>query len=263
MNKFSKLQKTTITDEYVSRRIALLWNFLIYDLGMRKIVEEYLKPYSDEINFNNDAKYQYPLSLLYNIGKFPSIKKYGEKFWTSKIKVFQVRIGGEWHPVNKLNTNPFDQADVIVDLFRITGDLENVRDICNDQEELKKYLIDFFNNNDVLNLIKINKIKLSLYTKHNRLASEIGEKAESEVADYLIDNGYDILYRGGDGDPIDMAFGCDLIVSKDNRVLTVQVKSKQLAAVKASENENYSSIDLFYWSDNGNIGAVGDQLSLF
>ena len=69
--------------------------------------------------------------------------------------MFQVRIGGEWHPVNKLNTNHFDQADVIVDLFRITGDLENVRDICNDQEELKKYLIDFFNNNDVLNLIKI------------------------------------------------------------------------------------------------------------
>jgi hypothetical protein len=59
-----------------------------------------------------------------------------------------------------------------------------------------------------------------------------------------------------------------LIVSKpgdenETRPLTIQVKLKEFSAVKASKKSNYSAIDLFYWSENGSIGCVGDVISLF
>ena len=113
-------------------------------------------------------------------------------------------------------------------------------------------------------LLKIYGLKLSNYVSHNRENSAVGEKAETEVAEYLSEKGYKILYSGGDGDPIDMSYGCDLIVAKpgdenETRPLTIQVKLKELSAVKASKKSNYSSIDLFYWSDGGNVGCVGGE----
>jgi hypothetical protein len=62
--------ESVVSDSEVSRSIAGLWNFLVYDLGMRKIVDDMLNPYSELINFNNDTNYQYPLSLLFKTGKF-------------------------------------------------------------------------------------------------------------------------------------------------------------------------------------------------
>jgi hypothetical protein len=262
MKKFSKIMESTvsISDSEVAISIAGLWNFLVYDLGMRKIVDDMLSPYSDVINFNSDDNYQYPLSLLFNTGKFPDIKLYGDKYWSPKInKINQVRVNGLWHPVNKLNTNPFDQADLLVDILKNMNKLDEVKNIVGNTRALKIYLRDFFNQNDIPSLMKQFGLKLSNYTTHNRTNSAIGEKAESEVADYLENQGYEVLYRGGDGDPIDMAYGCDIIISKDNKIETVQVKTKEISAIEASKKSNYSSIDLFYWSDNGNVGRVGGE----
>ena len=109
--------------------------------------------------------------------------------------------------------------------------------------------------------------KISL-SKLNKLSSEFDvfiEKRSSFTAYSSNPNlkmhisEYEILYRGGDGDPIDMAYGCDLIISKDDKIETVQVKTKEISAIEASKNSNYSSIDLFYWSDNGNVGRVGGE----
>ena len=258
--------ESTVSDSEAMRSIASLWNFLVYDLGMRKIVDDMLNPYSELINFNNDTNYQYPLSLLFKTGKFPDIKLYGDKYWSPKInKINQVRVNGVWHPVNKLNTNPFDQSELLVDILRNMNRLDEVKDIVNNKRELKIYLRDFFNQNDIPSLIKQFGLKLSNYTTHNRTNSAIGEKSESEVAEYLENQGYEVLYRGGDGDPIDMAYGCDIIVSKNGKVETVQVKTKEISAIDASKKSNYSSIDLFYWSEGGNVGCVGgeDVSSLF
>jgi hypothetical protein len=137
--------------------------------------------------------------------------------------------------------------------------LDEVKNIVGNKRALKIYLRDFFNQNDIPSLMKQFGLKLSNYTTHNRTNSSIGEKAESEVADYLENQGYEVLYRGGDGDPIDMAYGCDIIISKDNKIETVQVKTKEISAIEASKKSNYSSIDLFYWSDNGNVGRVGGE----
>ena len=265
MKKFSKIMESVVPDSDVIKSIALLWDFLIYDIGMRKIIEDLLKPYSQEYNFNLDDKYQYPLSLLYKTGKFTDIRLYDNgRYWSTKIKLYQIRVKDVWHPVNKLNTNPFDQAELLVDIFRNMGILEEVKNLISNKKELGIYIKNFVDSNNIGDLLKIYGLKLSNYVSHNRENSAVGEKAETEVAEYLSEKGYKILYSGGDGDPIDMSYGCDLIVAKpgdenETRPLTIQVKLKELSAVKASKKSNYSSIDLFYWSDGGNVGCVGGE----
>ena len=269
MKKFSKIMESTVIDSEVVKSIALLWDFLIYEVGMRKIIDDLLKPFSQEYNFNLDNKYQYPLSLLYKTGKFPDIRLFDNgRYWSPKLKLYQIRVKGVWHPVNKLNTNTFDQAELLVDIFRNMEILEEVKSLIDDKKQLGDYIKNFVNSNNIGDLLKTYGLKLSNYVSHNRQNSAVGEKAEQEVADYLSNQGYKILYSGGDGDPIDMTYGCDLIVSKpededETRPLTIQVKLKEFSAIKASKKSNYSGIDLFYWSENGSIGCVGDAISLF
>lgn len=261
MKKFSIVSESVVTDSEVVKAIARLWDFLIYELGMRDIIENMLEPYSQTINFNSIPQYQLPLSLLYQTGKFPDIKLYESgRYWSPRInKIKQVRINGLWHPVNKLNTNTFDQAEILVDIFRNLGSLDSVKKIISNKYQLKKFLKKFFSENSIPDLMKRFGLKLAKYVTHNRINSGIGEQAESDICSYLETSGYEILYRGGDGDPIDMTYGCDIIVSKDNQIQTVQVKTKKISAVEASTKSYYSQIDLFYWSEGGNIGCVGGE----
>lgn len=261
MKKFSKILESTVSDSEVVKSIAYLWNFLIYDLGMRDIVEGMLEPYSQTINFNSIPEYQLPLSLLYQTGKFPDIRLYESgRYWSPKLNnIKQIRVNDVWHPVNKLNTNTFDQAELLVDIFRNLDILDNVKSLINNKYQLKKFLSKFFAENSIPDLMKKFGLRLSKYVTHNRINSAVGEQAESEVCEYLETKGYQILYRGGDGDPIDMTYGCDIIVSKDNQIQTVQVKTKKISAVEASTKSHYSQIDLFYWSESGNVGCVGGE----
>ncbi len=261
MKKFSKLLESHVSDKSVVDSIGYLGNFLIYGLGMREIVTNYLKPYSKFYDFNESS--QYPLSLLYKTGKFSDIKLLGDKYYTENLVIEQVRVNDKWHPVNKLNTNSLDQAAVLFDLFKLIGVLDEVKENLYPQTKLKSWLSKFFKENDVLGLIIKNGIKLSQYTKFNRMFSEIGDRAESNVASHLESKGFQVLYRGGDGDPVDMKYGVDLIVSKDDKILLVQVKSKKANAIKASTNSQYRFIDMFFWAEGSSVGSVGDQLSLF
>lgn len=261
MKKFSIILESFVSDQRVIDSMGYLGNYLIYNLGMRDIVMKYLEPYSKFYDFNDAC--QYPLELLYKTGKFSDIKLLGNKYYTKNLIIEQVRVNNKWHPVNKLNTNSLDQAVVLFDLFKILGVLDEVKQNLYPQTKLKNWLSKFFKENDVLGLIIENGIKLSQYTTYNRKFSEIGEKAESDVASHLQSKGYTVLYQGGDGDPIDMKYGIDLIVSKDDKILLIQVKSKEKNAIKASNSSQYRFIDLFYWSDNGSVGSVGDQTSLF
>ena len=146
MKKFSKIMESVVPDSDVVKSIALLWDFLIYDIGMRKIIEDLLKPYSQEYNFNLYDKYQYPLSLLYKTGKFTDIRLYDNgRYWSTKIKLYQIRVKDVWHPVNKLNTNPFDQAELLVDIFRNMGILEEVKNLISNKKELGIYIKNFVN----------------------------------------------------------------------------------------------------------------------
>jgi hypothetical protein len=64
------------------------------------------------------------------------------------------------------------------------------------------------------------------YTNNITRNSKIGEDNENKIKSKLEKNGFEILYQGGDGDFIDMIFGADLIISReDYGILLVQVKT--------------------------------------
>lgn len=258
MKKFT--EKSNLTDQQVTRAISSLWMKLIYNVGMRAQVEECLKPVSKIIDFN--SKCQKELELLYNTGKFSKkIFKYGKVYWSFKMKQSRVVINDQWHPADKLNTNPLDQALLITDIFRIMNKMEEIKSVISSGADLVKYLKDFFQQNSLKELTDKFNINVLDYTYNIQKNSAIGEAAETQVAESLKGIGCELLFRGGDGDPIDMAFGCDLVISKDGKVILVQVKSKEDNAYTASIDPNYSHIDLFAYVEQGKgIGFIDDSI---
>lgn len=55
------------------------------------------------------------------------------------------------------------------------------------------------------------------------------------------------VFQGGDGDPIDMVYGIDLILHspKTDKYFFVQVKSDPVAALNACNNWRYSTLDFY------------------
>jgi hypothetical protein len=52
-----------------------------------------------------------------------------------------------------------------------------------------------------------------------------GEEAEDVIEGFLSENGFEILYRGGNGDFLDMIYGTDIIVKHPKHgIKTIQVK---------------------------------------
>ena len=95
------------------------------------------------------------------------------------------------------------------------------------------------------------------FTKNIKRNSEKGEIAENKVRDYLIDNGFDIEYQGGNGDFIDMIFGCDMIVYRDDvGYKSIQVKSY----LPDIEDIKYYQIDWLAVS-NGTIRIIDIKTS--
>lgn len=232
-------------------RVGMLRNFLIYNCGMFDAINQLLKDNATLKNYNAD--YQKPLSYLYQTGKYTDIKDNGGVYSTDKLNNLSRVLDqkGDWHPVNKLNTNSFDQAELLYDLFNKMGVYNEVGTLKNDTQ-LKSWLLKFSKENNLYDLIKKN-LDFKGYTYWNRRNSLTGEIAENQVREMLVDKGCDILYQGGDGDFIDMIYGTDLIVSKDGKIYTVQVKSKEDAAKSALDGSGYANIDWFCSPTNGGI----------
>ena len=152
-----------------------------------------------------------------------------------------VDSNGEYHPVNKLNTNYSDQADLLYDVLELLGKIEEIKKL--NVADLKSWLKVFFSTNNVEEIIRDN-FDVREYVSFNRKMSDIGEEAENFVAEYFKSKGFEILYQGGDGDWIDMIYGIDLIMKKGSVVYTVQVKSREGEAKKSLTNNKYSKIDL-------------------
>jgi hypothetical protein len=150
-----------------------------------------------------------------------------------------VYIDGEWQPINKLNTNYYDLAELLTELiYREGTNLRGtIQSIINDplttlkrmKPTLESMLSEYF---------KDTKEFLD-YTKNIQKTSAIGEKAENDVKEYLESNGFKSLYDGGNGDLIDMAFGTDLIMQHpDLGVKTIQVKNSEKAWNRDDEYKN-------------------------
>ena len=89
--------------------------------------------------------------------------------------------------------------------------------------------------------------ELRKYITNNRAKSLIGEEAENFVKDCFAMKGMDCIFQGGDGDPIDMVYGIDLIIhnQKTNKYFFFQVKSDPVAALKSSSEWRYSTLDFY------------------
>jgi hypothetical protein len=142
---------------------------------------------------------------------------------------------GNWHHVNKLNTNYLDIADLLAELVMrgIGRNYEKGKDVydliiknpteglLSIKSFLKKLIIFYFIDNGK----GIEDFKS--FTKYSTKMSEIGEAAENKVAGFLESKEFMIIYSGGNGDFIDMIFGCDIIVFKDEYgYKSVQVKNR-------------------------------------
>jgi len=217
-------------------------------MDMISVIGKLTSELSTSRNYNDE--YQLPLSILYKTGKFPDIKKNGDSYYTELLdnKSLVLNADGDWDPVNKLNTNYSDLADLLYDIFdhlSLVDELNYMNDV-----DLKDWLLKFSKKEDIYKIIKDLDIDISKYTEHNRKFSKIGEEAENKVANIIKSKGIDILYQGGDGDYVDMIYGADIIAGKNDKIYLIQVKSAQSAAKTAFDKAaggkgNYRKIDWF------------------
>jgi hypothetical protein len=142
---------------------------------------------------------------------------------------------GNWHHVNKLNTNYSDLADLLTELVMrgIGRNYEKGKAIYDSivknpsegllsiKAYLKKLIIFYFIDNGK----GIDDFKS--FTKFSTKMSEIGEAAENRVVEFIKSKGFEIAYSGGNGDFIDMIFGSDMIVFReDYGYKSIQVKNR-------------------------------------
>lgn len=151
----------------------------------------------------------------------------------------------QWERINKINTNRTDSAVLIVDIIERSSkydirkmyteltkpDYDTLKELLSDMVKHKEYIWDNFLSNT------------EKYTANIAKNSEEGEIVENFVVEEYKKMGYEIIFIGGDGDLIDMEFGVDLIVKKDDVYNFVQIKKVSSIENTTYENENYIKIN--------------------
>jgi hypothetical protein len=221
----------------VCKKIVTLkwWLFEDNGLGLKKVIMDKIRTLFDTIPKDRQEKFIDGANTLKSMGKISD----------SELKYFinnsvrgknQIYIDNKWQPINKLNTNYYDLAELLTDLIFMGGErakpiiekiIENPK---NGLLSIKNYiprLIDkYFDDPKILNN----------YTDNIKVTSEYGEIAEKKVIEVLKKMKFKILYEGGDGDMIDMKFGTDIIIdSPEYGKKTVQVKRNEGSWKRDSE----------------------------
>lgn len=240
---------TSTTEKYLNERELLFdkfvslgeWLYQSNGLGLMSTIDTIFleQGWREKISLKEVAKFNYGLELLN--------KTSIEKNWIRERMQWKLPGGrienaslvkdesGDWHPVNKLNTNTSDLSDMLVELV--------IRSLIHNPEkgeiaynslikDTKSTLLSW--RPIMKNLLEKYFIKLGngltdfkRFTRFSKKFSKIGEANEKSLVNYLKENEFTILYEGGNGDFIDMIFGVDLIIFRsDFGHKTVQVKSK-------------------------------------
>jgi hypothetical protein len=225
------------------KKLETLRGWLYKDLGLRDMIDSKL---ATIINFSNvNEEYQYPLEILAESGKYTEIKKIEGKYIHERLKNVGMVLDekGEWHHVNKLNTNYSDLAELLTELFIKGGVLEGLNDknelgiknyLTSIKDKLPRLLDKYFHIDEYKNFIRNTKYQ-----------SDQGKHAEDIVVSTLTKYGVDVIYQGGNGDFIDMLFGCDLIIKAGDNYYTVQVKNTESGLTEAMSDNRYKRIDCF------------------
>lgn len=263
--KYSDFLEKDFNKDLVQKNIEDLkdWLYKPYGLNLSNIIlmifdeENYL----EKLSFNEIDKFYKGIDLLREKG-YPNIdntllKKFPKGIENVKI----VKENGKWHQVNKLNTNYSDLSDLLTDLIEMMyyDSREDIRQgvkwyydkIINGEAKkallvLRPKLYNIINYYFVENGNGIEDFKK--YTINSTRNSIMGENAEKIIIDYLSKKGFEISYYGGDGDFIDMRFGIDLIVYRnDFGYITIQVKSY----LPNKDKVQYYNVDWIAYTKDG------------
>ena len=220
-------------------------------LNMHHLIDVLLKEEENCEDLND--QYQEPLGYLFKTGKFKDIKEIDGHYTTDKLKECNLIKGedGEWHYVNKLNTNWGDLSELLTTLFIKGGIIEELSK--KNVREVKNYLQSLREKDKKIkesNLYKLFKKYFETeeykdFTLNTQKNTAIGDAIEELAIELLESRGFKLLYQGGNGDFIDMKYGIDLIMELEGEIFLVQVKSKAGAAKTAMNYPTYRHIDLF------------------
>ena len=267
-------------DGLIRDRIFGFWLYKKNGLGLQKTIESRLqqsenhKSVADQKVLSNTFD---GIELLYN-NKHEKTKEYikkdGDTFFLKNRwgqENFFIKNNGDgtfttnfefyhdnennWHQVNKLNTN---YSDINRLLKYIINDnySEMVFITIKNNEQLKKFLIQNIEKiKDII--LNISDEKIISFIEFSTKTSEIGEISEKNVVTKLKEEWGDdnVIWSGGNGDILDMILGIDIIVLKDGKVNTVQVKTT-LSKDITEEMKRYPYIDFFAGKRDGVITIV-------
>ncbi len=236
MRRFSEINPKEKEDLYIKIKSLGSWLYQDDGLGLKNIINQIFQEegWEEKLNSSEISKLLNGLEILKSTSMPQSWIEYRIKKQGGIGNLTIVKEQGKWHPVNKLNTNGSDLSDMISDLVmraKSTG-TEKAAEFYNKismdpkgsllsiksslKDLLKKYFIELGSGLD----------DFKMFTKNSKRQSEIGDHAETKVLNLLISKGFELKYRGGDGDFIDMLLGVDLVVYRsDIGYKIIQVKT--------------------------------------
>jgi len=224
--------------KYVCSKIGSLKKLLsrYNGLDLRTVIDKQTSDLQTEIPQDLQEKFIDCAIFLESLGKITEKEK--NNFIEKKVKNGKlVYLNGEWQPINKLNTNYFDLAEILTELIYKNKNNTTFQAIINDpkttlmnmKSEIHTMIEEYFDDPKML----------FDYTKNIQRTTQQGESAEQRVKEHLQDKGFKVEYEGGNGDLIDMAFGTDLIMSHpDFGFKTIQVKANE-----ESYDQEYEYVD--------------------
>lgn len=246
-----------------------------------KVLDTKKKKWSEAIPEKDQKRVFDTLTVLRDLDperewQFPDIGGKGimygtiDKFINTRLSelafVYMMDEGGNllWNPVNKLDTNYKDSVNFIMDIIRMakTFDSQRMYDelMAGDDSSLKSLLsrIEQFPEQIYDKLLTDPKP----YTLNSLFYSRQGEDIEQFIMEIMEKDGWKLIHRGGDGDPIDVMLGIDLVMEKNGQVRTVQCKKvwnieKIPSTVMNVEEGAYRITGKPYISKQRNVDFVG------
>lgn len=242
MNKFTLILESNVEKESLYKKIAVegSWLYKSNGLGMMSIIDSIFNEYgyTSKIGHKQVATFNKGLDVL--------MKTSMDKNYINSQLRYKLPNGienakmvldenGDWHYVNKLNTNYSELSELLSDLIMrgIERNEEKGRVVYNNimsnakegllkiKPYLKKLLIFYY----IENGKGLEDFKS--FTNIIKKMSDIGELSEEKVLKKLLDSGFELVYQGGNGDFIDMIFGTDIIMYRnDLGYKTIQVKNR-------------------------------------
>lgn len=226
LNYRTYIKESLTQDEYkLYNNILSLGEWLYTDtdkggLGLKDIItDKLLKPYSEPITKIEIDNFIVGLNILRTAGYINNNKYVWWSEWIKKQRL--IKENGFWSPLNKVNTNINAISYLIASLIQKLKDdgikygfqIENKIN-TNPKEGLELFVGKFekiFNHyiKSVLDLKQLVEPIIGSTT-------DIGEKYEDVAEEFFKERDFEIKFKGGNGNFIDMIFGTDLIVYHQN-----------------------------------------------